>query len=75
MSGPICLILFVPSVKEPIIDTADMVTLVEKAAMNGRWMLSPFWMRTMDVKSEVTSGATAVAMSYFSGSCFVHMTR
>jgi hypothetical protein len=56
-----CFILLVPSVNEPTIETADIVTFWRKALMSGRWMLSPFWIRTIEVKEGVMSGAMSVA--------------
>ena len=74
MSCPMCFILLVPSVNEPIIETADVVTFCVKALMSGRWTLSPFWIRTMEVKEGVMSGAMSVATLYLSGSCLVLTT-
>jgi hypothetical protein len=66
-----CFILLVPSVNEPIIETADIVTFCGKALISGRWMLSPFWVRMIDVKEGVMSGAMSEATLYFYGSCLV----
>jgi hypothetical protein len=71
MSCPMCFILLDPSVNEPIIETADNVTFRGKTLMSGRWILSPFWVRTMDVKEGVMSGAMSEATLYFYGSCLV----
>ena len=74
MSCLMCFILLAPSVNEPIIEAADITTFWGKALMSGRWMLSPFWIRTMDVREGVMSDAMIVAILYFSGSCLVLTT-
>ena len=74
MLCPMCFILLVPSVNEPIIETADVVTFCGQALINGRWMLIPFWIRTMEVKEGVMSGAMSVATLYLSGSCLALTT-
>ncbi len=64
-----------PDVKEPIMETADMVTFVGKEVTNGTWMKMPFWIKTIAVKPGVISGVTIADSEYLSGSCLVESTR